>query len=182
VPKFKRQALENFGTWRAFFQNEKVFERVLLAVFGTESKQQLEADILSNAPGCFATIQLALRSEGVAVACVRVDDVRPGMFVEDAFVFCRALVPDHPKHLVCVVNSGRGKEGHWDLGGLSTPQGLQVLFPLTSWKEDCQKILDFLVLGRLPPAWEFPEESTYCFLSVFLTIFFEQFFVQRLCG
>ena len=92
------------------------------------------------------------------------------------------MCPSNPRTqwVVVVVNV----DGlHWELGGVSSGEGIRVVFPIASWHENCQKIIDFLGQNKQRGIWKFPEHEgeQYYILSLFflLTFVHDFFFFSR---
>ena len=105
--------------------------------------------------GGLQELSLCLRSNNVLVVCIRTLELDKTSRAEKCCKIVNFFPPERPVYVICAVSV---EDKHWDLGVVSSPDhGWNALFPIDSWHDSCQKIIDFLLHDKKQKfAWKPP--------------------------
>lgn len=150
----RRHTFENLLSWAQTFDDDEDYHASILESCG-ESVEQFSAGILGNSWGGLQELSLCLRSNNVLVVCIRTLELDKTSRAEKCCKIVNFFPPERPVYVICAVSV---EDKHWDLGVVSSPDhGWNALFPIDSWHESCQKIIDFLLHDKKQKfAWKPP--------------------------
>lgn len=135
------------------------YEAKFMTALGMSVKDH-EKHILTSGWGGLCEISLYCRPLGVQVICVRTSDCKRGVKAAEVCTLSCIFRPQAPQLAILAVNVN---QQHWDLGLVSDGKfGWTALFPIHSWQEHCQKIIDFLASEKKRPMWTFALRPGCC--------------------